>query len=167
MLNSYTTAMRNYATFSGRAARSEYWQFVLVLAGMYIIATILDAAVSTPVSQSVFFVRIVHLAHLVPNLAITTRRLHDTGHSGWWIFVLPVAIFFLCQTGTPGDNSYDQPSRVPDNSGSEASSAAGHEYAEGASLTDQLERLSALRSNGSLSDSEYEVMKSRLLAKGT
>lgn len=77
-----TTCLRNYATFAGRATRPEYWWFSLftVLAGFVGIAV--DLALHTYV-----FSLIASLGLLLPTLAVTVRRLHDTGRSGWWMFI--------------------------------------------------------------------------------
>src|SRR5436189_326586 len=76
-----------YATFRGRAPRSEYWYFVLFSILIQIPASILDSALSPertssrngPVSA------LLSLALLLPSLAVTVRRLHDTNRSGFWV----------------------------------------------------------------------------------
>jgi uncharacterized membrane protein YhaH (DUF805 family) len=72
-----------YADFNGRSARAEYWWFMLflVLAGM-----ILNVLVSSFAGPNVgaWAVLIFYTASLLPIIAVTTRRLHDTGFSGWW-----------------------------------------------------------------------------------
>ena len=94
---SIRVCLTKYADFHGTASRSEYWWFVLFLA-------IAGAAVSTldPTYGNVFFI-----AALLPLLAAGTRRLRDTGRSGWWqlIALVPVAgivvlAVFLAQEGT-------------------------------------------------------------------
>ena len=82
----------HYADFYGRAARTEFWQYVLVY---LVIAILLD----------IFEIRllstVVELALLVPTLAITVRRLHDVDRSGWLVLVpivpafLTVSLFYL------------------------------------------------------------------------
>ena len=64
---------RKYATFSGRAGRREYWWFFLFY-----------AIVNLVISFIPFVGFIVWLALLLPSLAVTARRLHDTDRSGWW-----------------------------------------------------------------------------------
>jgi uncharacterized membrane protein YhaH (DUF805 family) len=77
------SVLQKYATFSGRASRSEYWYWILSFwIGWYII---------------VAFTRlypIYELGLFVPTLAVGVRRLHDSNHSGWWI-VLPLVNLFL------------------------------------------------------------------------
>ena len=79
-------AFRKYADFTGRATRAEYWWWVLfsVLAGVAFgsidgfIASLTGWKGASP------FQTIFGLATLLPSLAVTSRRLHDIGKSGWW-----------------------------------------------------------------------------------
>lgn len=81
------TCFSKYATFSGRALRSEYWYFQLFL----ILSDVLLNAVLEPVS---FFFSIIVF---MPGLAVTVRRFHDIGKSGWWfpIVMLPFLSWIL------------------------------------------------------------------------
>ena len=74
-----SSVLSQYATFTGRARRSEYWFWVLATFIVSIVTTIIDEVVGVPVVGGVFA-----LATIVPNLAVGARRLHDTGRSGWW-----------------------------------------------------------------------------------
>lgn len=105
----YLKVLKNYVGFSGRARRKEYWMFVLfnliVSAGLVILEFILDI-------KSVLTV-IYSLAILLPSLAVTFRRLHDTGRSGWWILIglIPfiggiVLLVFDCLDSESNDNQY-------------------------------------------------------------
>jgi uncharacterized membrane protein YhaH (DUF805 family) len=83
-----TCLQRRYAEFGGRSRRSEFWFFVLFSAIVRTIANVIDAILHIgnantggPVSALVF------LALLVPSLAVSVRRLHDTGRSGWWLLI--------------------------------------------------------------------------------
>ena len=90
-----TSCFSQYATFSGRATRSEYWYFTLfvLIAGLVItfVAGLLTALLGLPVdaTQSLTFlmVNIFHLALFVPSLAVSVRRLHDINRSGWWVLI--------------------------------------------------------------------------------
>lgn len=86
----FKKGLRNYANFSGRARRKEYWYFVLVQMGLVIIAMILDAIIFN--SEIGLFYIVVALGLFLPGLAVTIRRLHDTSRSGWWflISILPL-----------------------------------------------------------------------------
>ena len=98
-------------TFSGRAARSQYWYFVLFnfLGGLILGA--FDAAVLN--APEGLLSNIFALALLLPNIAVAVRRLHDLNKSGWWLLIalVPVLgtillIYWFCQRGTAGDNQY-------------------------------------------------------------
>ena len=83
---SIKTCFNKYATFSGRASRSEYWFFALfgILGG--IVAIIIDVMILghsldneyTPINS------IFSLVYIIPSIAVTCRRLHDVNKSGWW-----------------------------------------------------------------------------------
>ena len=72
------TCFSKYATFSGRATRSEYWWFLL----FYMIISIIP------------LVQIAVLALIIPQLAVSWRRLHDIGKSGLWLFLPMIALPF-------------------------------------------------------------------------
>ena len=81
---SVSTCFRKYIVFSGRAQRSEYWWFFLFT---FIISVVLGIIGSVaPVLQ--FLEWVFSLAVLLPSLAVTVRRLHDTNRTGWWILLL-------------------------------------------------------------------------------
>jgi uncharacterized membrane protein YhaH (DUF805 family) len=108
------TALSKYATFTGRARRSEYWWFVLFYVIVSVLATAIDAAAGLPQTVGSGPVAIVAtLALLLPNLAVTARRLHDTGRSGWWMLLslIPlgglVVLFFALQD-SKGPNAWGQ-----------------------------------------------------------
>jgi uncharacterized membrane protein YhaH (DUF805 family) len=88
------TCFRQYATFAGRARRSEFWYFVLFLILGAIVAAILDAALGAEDAVGSGTLGLVfNLATLLPTVAATARRLHDTGRSGWWqAAVIPPSI---------------------------------------------------------------------------
>ena len=100
---SVKTCLTKYADFNGRAARPEFWWFMLVL---LIVSMILNAVVA--VLGMIF-----SLATLVPSLSAGARRLHDTGKTGWlqllWFIPLigwAVMIYLLAQPGQPEANKY-------------------------------------------------------------
>lgn len=110
------TCFANYATFRGRARRSEYWFFVLFMILSSLVAAVLDSAIAStgsPVGGLSIFSTILGIVFMLPSLAAGVRRLHDAGHSGWWtlIGVIPVIgtvvlIVFLCQKGDAGPNRF-------------------------------------------------------------
>ena len=81
-----TTCLREkFATFSGRASRSEFWFFYLFLIIVYAILFILIATISF---KFLWALGIFILGMIIPALAVTFRRLHDINKSGWY-FLLP------------------------------------------------------------------------------
>lgn len=107
-----------YATFDGRARRSEIWWFYLTYIVGWFAVLVGGGALANGQETSSFTLyplipAIYWLACLVPQLAVIVRRLHDTGRSGlWWFIVLVpglgsvILIVFLCQPGTQGPNEY-------------------------------------------------------------
>lgn len=106
--------LKHYVDFKGRARRKEYWFFALfqiiaiILAG--IVGGVLDN-VGLPFSS--ILVTIVTLGLLLPSLAVTFRRLHDIGKSGWWILITLVPcvggiilLVFMLLDSQPGSNAY-------------------------------------------------------------
>lgn len=90
----FTQAVRsvlsNYATFSGRALRSEYWWFYLFTFLVGVASFAVDEVLSLAVDNEVGIVGVgSSLVLMIPSLAVGARRLHDTGRTGWWQ-VLPV-----------------------------------------------------------------------------
>lgn len=99
----------NYANFNGRARRKEYWMFFLFNMLFAIVTVIIDFILGTFLLIYAIYV----LALIIPSIAVTIRRLHDIGKSGWWYFILLVPfigaiwlLVLLCTDGNPGDNSY-------------------------------------------------------------
>lgn len=109
--------MSKYATFSGRARRAEFWYWFLAIILAEIVLGIIGgvlASVSDSLSMvSMLLLAVLVIAIIVPTLAVTVRRLHDTGRSGWWWFIGAVPaigpillIVWYCTPGTPGSNAF-------------------------------------------------------------
>lgn len=97
-----------YATFSGRARRSEYWWFFLFNLIVSVAVANLDWFASTQA-----FSVVTAIALFIPSIAVTVRRFHDVGRSGWWILTgfipivgLIILIAFTLTDSDPGSNSY-------------------------------------------------------------
>jgi len=87
-MDAFTRFWKKYATFTGRASRSEFWWVELV---NFVITVVLDVLAR----GAGFFAVIGYLyglAIIVPSLALGARRLHDIGKSGWWqlIAIIPI-----------------------------------------------------------------------------
>lgn len=79
----YLEPWRKFAQFTGRARRREYWTFALVNTLIIVVLSIIEGNAGTLGILSGIFV----LAMLIPSLAVSVRRLHDTNKSGWWLFI--------------------------------------------------------------------------------
>ena len=110
-LTAVSTGFANYATFSGRAIRSEYWYFVLFSVICNVLAGVIDAVVfhaDIGVLGIIFA-----LGTFIPSIAVLVRRLHDLDRSGWWwlIAFIPligaiILIVFACTRGSFGPNRF-------------------------------------------------------------
>ncbi|SHE88002.1 Uncharacterized membrane protein YhaH, DUF805 family [Kaistia soli DSM 19436] len=116
MTTAVKTVFSKYVTFSGRAPRSEFWWWVLFTVIVSIIAYALDNAFGwdyDSMQSAGPLSGLWSLATILPNLAVTVRRLHDTDRSGWWIFLtlIPligalVLLYWYLKPGTPGTNRF-------------------------------------------------------------
>jgi uncharacterized membrane protein YhaH (DUF805 family) len=99
----YFKVLNNYATFSGRARRSEFWFFILFNIIFSVVALILDNAIGTTISlqdntygdipMPYGYIYLLYvLAVFIPGLAVIVRRLHDVGKSGWMYFIVLIPI---------------------------------------------------------------------------
>lgn len=108
------TVFSKYATFSGRARRREYWYWALFMILLTIVTTAADISLGTiDDSGNGLIGTVVTLALLLPGLAVTARRLHDTDRRGWWILIgfIPligfiVLLVFCVQDSNDGMNRF-------------------------------------------------------------
>lgn len=114
-MNWYIQCLKKYADFSGRARRMEYWMFVLVsVIIVFVIATLEKMFGYIPgKDETNIFIDLYFLAVLVPSIAVSVRRLHDIGKSGWWYFICFIPflgwiwyLVLMCLDGTAGTNKY-------------------------------------------------------------
>lgn len=109
--------IRNYAKFSGRARRAEYWWFALFVIIVSFVLGAIEAMIFGPGAFAPYGIGpiagLFTLAILVPSIALTFRRLHDLDRSAWWVLLglIPVIgtlvlLFWYVQRGTPGDNRF-------------------------------------------------------------
>lgn len=105
------SGFQNYATFAGRAARSEYWYWTLSAILVGAVAAILDAAFFPDLDARPLH-SLASLALFLPGLAVSVRRLHDIDRTGWWMLIvltvigLILLLVWFCLRGTPGPNRY-------------------------------------------------------------
>lgn len=114
---------KNYANFSGRAGRKEYWMYNLFYALFMFILVIASVVICAIINMNLPEITIVVLfivvcdcfALAIPSLAVLVRRLHDINKSGWWCLIsfVPYAGFiilfiFTLLDSTPGRNQYGE-----------------------------------------------------------
>ena len=111
----YLKVLKNYAGFSGRARRQEYWFFVLFNFIITLALIFVDAFIGTLNPQTGMGVLsgLYSLAVFIPTFAVTVRRLHDTSRTGWWLLIafIPligaiVLLVFMFLDSTSGTNEY-------------------------------------------------------------
>lgn len=114
-MNWFLEAMKKYATFEGRARRKEYWYFVLFCLLAIVALSIVDGIAGTfdEEAEIGLFGGLFILATVLPSIAVTVRRLHDTNRSGWWVLInfIPivgalVVLVFTLQDSQPGANRF-------------------------------------------------------------
>lgn len=109
----------NYANFSGRARRREYWMFALANCLISIVWGVIMGIVGLPEACAY----IPTLALFLPGLAVGVRRLHDIGKSGWWLLVALIPLIggiwlliLMVKDGEPGSNQYGENPKESSNS---------------------------------------------------
>jgi uncharacterized membrane protein YhaH (DUF805 family) len=116
----YVAVLKKYAVFRGRARRREFWLYTLVNIVVSLVLEVVDRVAGTdghfPVISGIY-----GLLVLLPTLAVTIRRLHDTDRSGWWILLnlIPVigwlvVLVFNVMDGTPGPNRHGDDPKHPE-----------------------------------------------------
>ena len=107
-MNWYLEVLKNYAVFSGRARRKEYWMFVLFNIIIVFVLSFIEGMIGTTSSRNgqSILTNIYQLAIIIPSIAVGVRRMHDTDHSGWWLLFPIVNLVFAVSEGTQGDNKY-------------------------------------------------------------
>ena len=111
----YLLVLKKYAVFSGRSSRKEFWYFslfnfliVIVLAVADVMTGTFDAEIGIGLLGGIYTIAV-----LIPGIAVSVRRLHDTDRSGWWLLIafIPligaiVLLVFWAQDSQPGENQY-------------------------------------------------------------
>ncbi len=116
-MNWYLKVLKQYADFSGRARRKEYWMFVLFNMIFAIVAMILDNVLGIAMEGIGYgpLYGLYALAMLIPGLAVAVRRLHDVGKSGWMILIALIPLIgsiwllvLMVTDSNAGENQYGQ-----------------------------------------------------------
>lgn len=161
--------------FRGRSGRKEFWTFQLAFLSLLLLAYLIDAQFFDPVIAADglpkgLFLPAVWLIGLVPSLAVQVRRYHDVGRSGWWVLLnmLPIAgilfpMVWGLQRGDPGLNQFglspsDQVVGRLDQAWHQPVPHVGEQ-----DTLSQLERLSRLRDDETLTSEEFAIQKARIL----
>jgi uncharacterized membrane protein YhaH (DUF805 family) len=119
-MNWYLKVLKQYADFSGRARRMEYWMFALFNIIFLIVVTFVGAFLGAgfdgeegAVTVATLFYVLYLLAMFIPSLAVLVRRLHDTGKGGGWMFISlipfligPIWLLVLLFTDSEGENRF-------------------------------------------------------------
>lgn len=114
-MNWYLAVLKKYADFNGRARRKEYWLFFLFNILVSVALSIIDSILGTGRGESGtgLLGGLYVLAIFLPSLAVSVRRLHDTGRSGWWMLISLIPVIgslvlfvFFCFDSQTGTNRY-------------------------------------------------------------
>lgn len=103
------TCFKKFADFKGRARRSEFWYFELFCVLLSLLLSFINEDLAT----------LAMLITLIPNIAVSVRRLHDIDRSGWWMLIALVPIigvllllFWAAQEGSQSTNQYGESPKV-------------------------------------------------------
>jgi len=110
----YLQVLKKYAVFSGRARRKEYWYFFLFNTIIGFVLSFIEGLTSIAAGTDYSVLAgIYSLAVLLPSIGVSIRRLHDTGRSGWWLFInlIPligaiILLIFMVSDSQAGTNQY-------------------------------------------------------------
>jgi len=117
-VNDFIQAYRKYAQFTGRSDRKEFWYYVLFYLIVSAILSVVDGtffggAIGRDGTSITPLTSVFGLVSLIPGIAVSVRRLHDTGRSGWWylLWFIPligwiVLLIWYCQKGHAEPNGY-------------------------------------------------------------
>lgn len=107
-MNWYLKVLKQYADFNGRARRTEYWMFVLCNVIISVVLAVVAGIIRMPLLPSLY-----SLAILVPGIAVSVRRMHDLGKSGWVLLfgLIPLIggillLIWAATEGTRGSNPF-------------------------------------------------------------
>lgn len=112
-MNWYIEVLKKYATFDGRASRSEYWYFFLFNALIELVLVAIMYGIPIFAGIISFLLSVYSIVIFLPSLAVGVRRLHDIGKSGWWYLIIfipligaVILLVFAVLDSQPGSNTY-------------------------------------------------------------
>ncbi len=118
-MNEFKLGMSNFANFSGRTTRREYWMFILFLIIFYLVfAFVFGLIVGLLGIGSGFielFINLIGLVFFLPSISACVRRLHDVNKSGWFVLlsIVPIVSFYIlylnCQESHSATNKWGSP----------------------------------------------------------
>ena len=119
-MNWYLEVFKKYAIFSGRARRKEYWYFVLFSIIVSIILAIIDGILgSLNIDTKVGLLNAYQLIAIIPSIAVSVRRLHDTNRTSWWLliglipFIGTIVLFVFMVQDSKSECSYGVKVKTP------------------------------------------------------
>ena len=168
VFDNWKLALSQYARFEGRSNLAEYWHFFAVQIGL-LVASVPLIVVFSLIADALGMIVIVALwlfwlGTLVPYLAVSSRRLRDTGQNPLLLLVHlvpligPITIFVLCAQPTAVVPT--GPSAQPSKSSAQPPRTT---VVQQGSMADELKKLADLRHSGVLTEAEFEQQKAKLL----
>ena len=174
MIDSISICLNKYATFKGVASRSEFWWFFLFYLLMNFLGITLDGNWGYYNNQDFFdfeqdffapdaFWEVLTIViFFLPQIAVSCRRLHDIGKSGWWQLIyftgigLIVLIVWWCKEGETAKKEIYKEENMP------SLENETHEEIY-ISSADELKKWAELRDTGAISEEEYQIKKEELI----
>ena len=118
-IRAYIDGLLRYFEFSGRSSRSQFWLFHMAALLLAVVAVYVDYRLTGQLPEHFRYGPLLNFClifHFMPSLALTVRRLHDIGRSGWWwlISFVPlvggiVLLYWDCRPSEPWPNRYGDP----------------------------------------------------------
>ena len=183
MIQSVENCFSKYATFEGVASRSEFWWFILFHYLMIILGVTLDGTwyfydnqdlLSFDMAPGAFWEPIVLIIMFLPIIAVSCRRLHDIGKSGWWQLIyltgigIIVLIIWWCTEGESTKKEIHKENNIPslketDKEINIPSLEKETDKEINISSADELKKWAELRDMGAISEEEYQKKKEELI----
>ena len=111
----YILALKKYGQFRGRSQAKEFWYFIFInlILGFVIVGIENKIGLNNSEEYDSFFIGLFIFVAIIPCLAVTVRRLHDSGESGWMILVnlIPILgpiwlLILVLKSGDVGENRF-------------------------------------------------------------